>query len=71
MSKLCNFTSYKVFIIEDNILWHLGGPSDRTGSLENFSQGCKIDLTTYPIPCSVYTFPLIFPQFLHFINNHE
>ena len=32
------------FIVEDNILWHLGDTSDYTGTHENWSQGCKIDL---------------------------
>ena len=31
-----------VFIIEDNILCHLGGPSDHTGSHGNWLNGCKI-----------------------------
>ena len=45
MCKLCNFTSCICFffIAEDNILWHKGGLSDNTESLENLSMGCKID----------------------------
>ena len=29
-----------VFIVEDNVLWHFGGPFDHTGSHENWFQGC-------------------------------
>ena len=61
-----------VFIIEDNILCHLGGPSDHTGSHGNWLNGCKIDLITYPNPCNGYDFSLVFPHFLtFFINIHE
>ena len=61
-----------VFIIEDNILCHLGGPSDHTGSHGNWLNGCKIDLITYPNPCNGYSFPLVFPHFFDiFINIHE
>ena len=52
-----------VFIIEDNILCHLGGPSDHTGSHGNWLNGCKIDLITYPNPCNGYSFPLVFPHY--------
>ena len=43
------FTSCKCFvclfffIAKENILWHKGGLSDNTDSLENLSLGCKID----------------------------
>ena len=40
------------FIVEDNMLWHLGDTSDNTGSHENWSQGCKIDLITHTKPCN-------------------
>ena len=56
-----------VFIIEDNILCHLGGPSDHIGSHGNWLNGCKIDLITYPNPCNGYSFPLVFPHFLTFL----
>ena len=56
-----------VFIIEDNILCHLGGPSDHTGSHGNWLNGCKIDLITYPNPCNGYSFSLVFPHFLTFL----
>ena len=36
-----------VSIVEDNILWHLDGPSERTGSHEHWFQGCKVDLVTH------------------------
>ena len=61
-----------VFIIEDNILCHLGGPSGHTGSHGNWLNGCKIDLITYPNPCNGYSFSLVFPNFCDiFINIHE
>ena len=61
-----------VFIIEDNILCHLGGPSDHTGSHGNWLNGCKIDLITYPNPCNGSSFSLVFPHFFDiFINIHE
>ena len=53
-----------VFIIEDNILCHLGGPSDHTGSHGNWLNGCKIDLITYPNPCNGSSFSLVFPHLL-------
>ena len=56
-----------VFIIEDNILCHLGGPSDHTGSHGNWLNGCKINLIIYPNPCNGYSFPLVFPNFLTFL----
>ena len=56
-----------MFIIEDNILCHLGGPSDHTGSHGNWLNGCKIDLITYPNPCKGYSFSLVFPHFLTFL----
>ena len=56
-----------VFIIEDNILCHLGGPSDHTGSHGNWLNGCKIDLITYPNPCNESSFSLVFPHFLTFL----
>ena len=34
--------------IVDNILWHLDGPSEHTGSHEHWFQGCKVDLVTHP-----------------------
>ena len=37
-----------MFIVEDNILWHLDGPSDHTGSHENWFQGYKTDLISHP-----------------------
>ena len=43
---------------------HLGGPSDHTGSHGNWLNGCKIDLITYPNPCSGSSFSLVFPHFL-------
>ena len=60
-----------VFIIEDNILSHLGGPSDHTGSHGNWLNGCKIDLITYPNPCNGYSFPCFSSFFDIFINIHE
>ena len=39
-----------VSIVEDNILWHLDGPSEHTGSHEHWFQGCKVDLVTHPKP---------------------
>ena len=61
-----------VFIIEDNILCHLGGPSDHTGSHGNWLNGCKIDFITYPNPCNGYSFSLVFSSFFDiFINIHE
>ena len=56
-----------VFIIEDNILCHLGGPFDHTGSHGNWLNGCKIDLITYQNPCNGYSFSLVFPHFLTFL----
>ena len=38
-----------------------------TNSLENLSQGCKIGLITYAIPCNGYSFSLVFPHFLSFL----
>ena len=32
-----------VFIVEDNILWELGGPSNQFGSYKNFVYECKIN----------------------------
>ena len=52
------------FIVEDNILWHLSDTSDYTGSHEDWSQGCKIDLITHPKPCNGYT--LVFVRFFTF-----
>ena len=61
-----------VFIIEDNILCHLGVPSDHTGSHGNGLNGCKINLIAYPNPCNGYTFSLVFPHFFDiFINIYE
>ena len=61
-----------VFIIEDNILCHLGGHSDQTGSHGNWLNGCKIDLITYPNPCNGYSFSPCFSSFFDiFINIHE
>ena len=61
-----------VFIIEDNILCHLGGPFDDTGSHGNWLNGCKIDLITYPNPCNGYSFFPYFSSFFDiFINIHE
>ena len=60
------------FIVEDNILWHLGDTADYTGSHENWSQGCKIDLITHPKPCNGYSFfPCFSSIFYFFINIHE
>ena len=56
-----------MFIIEDNILCHLGGPFDHTGSHGNWLNGCKIDLITYPNPCNGSSFSLVFPHFLTFL----
>ena len=50
-----------VFIIEDNILYHLSGPSDHTGSHGNLLNGSKIDFITYPNPCTGYSISLVFP----------
>ena len=67
MWKLCNFTSrkcvYSNFIVEDNILWHSDGPSDQTGSHENWFQGYKIDLITHPKPCNGYSLSLVLTRF--------
>ena len=61
-----------MYIVEDNVLWHFGGPSDHTGRHENWFQGCKIDLITHPKPCNGYSFPLVFPRrSIYFINIHE
>ena len=60
------------FIIEDNILCHLGGPAVQTGSHGNWLNGCKIDLITYPNPCNGYSFSLVFPHFFDiFIDIHD
>ena len=56
------FTSCECFIAEDNILWHY----DNNGSLENLSQGYKIDLINYPLDCNGYRVSLVFPPFLTF-----
>ena len=45
-----------VFIDDDNILRYLGDTSDYTESHENWFQGYKIDLITYPKPCNGYIF---------------
>ena len=47
------------------------GPSDHTGSHENWFEGCKIDLITHPKPCNGYSFSLVFLDFSNFINIHE
>ena len=54
------------FIVEDNILWHLGDTSDYTGGHKNWSQGCKIDPITHPKPCYGYSLSLVFPRFFTF-----
>ena len=72
MWKLCNFTSCKCFFIaDDNILWHHEGPFDSTYSLETLSQGCKIGLITYAVPCNGYIFPRFSSFFDIFIYFHE
>ena len=61
-----------MFIVDDSILWHLGGPYNHTDSDENWFQGCKIVLITHTKPCNGYSF---FPSFSLifdiFINIHE
>ena len=48
MWKLCILHHASVFIVGNRILWHRGGgPSDYTGSHENWFQGYKIDLITH------------------------
>ena len=55
-----------VFIVEDNILWLLGGPSDHTGSHENWFQRYEIDHITHQKSCNGDSFPLVFTRFLIF-----
>ena len=61
-----------MFIIEDNILLHLGGPSDRTGSLENFFPGMqdRSNNLSNMLQCMYFSshFSSIFDIF---INDHE
>ena len=60
-----------MFIVEDNILWHLGGPYNHTDSHENWFHGCKIVVITHTKPCNGYSFSLIFFDVRHFNNIHE
>ena len=62
--KQCNFTSCKCFffIAKENILWHKGGLSDNTDSLENLQD--RLALITYPIPYNGYSFSLFCPHSL-------
>ena len=63
------FFVFFFFIAGDNILWPYCGISDNTDSLENTSEGCKID----PIQC--LAMDIVFPSFLlafeSLINIHE
>ena len=59
-----------MFIAEDNIFWHFGGPSDHTGSHKNWFQGCKIDLITHPKRNNGCSFCLTFVIFIS-INANE
>ena len=47
-------------IVEDNILWHLDGPSEHTGSHEHWFQGCKVDLVTIQIlEIAIIVYPVL------------
>ena len=63
-----NFKNQRALILEDNIFWHLSGPIGQIYSHNEMSYVCNLGLIT---PLHTIVYPLFFPHFKDFINNHE